>query len=315
MRERAQILLAMNNQQQIALLQEILAHTLHELTVLTDGEEAFAHLQQKKTDLLFLDLKLPSLSGYEICRRVKQSSVTRFLPVVITSSLENAEERIKAIELGADDFLRFPLQAKELLARVKSLLHSKFLHNDLDTSESVLFSLVAALEAKDSFTHGHSERVATLSVELGALLGLAERELSYLHRGGLLHDIGKIGIKEAILLKAEGLTDDEFDHIKTHPTKGYDICSRLKSLEPSLAVIRSHHERIDGKGYPDKLTADEIPFMAKIAAVADSFDAMTHNRPYRHAMSAQKALSIFAREKENGQWEPQIVDALLSIKG
>ena len=134
-----------------------------------------------------------------------------------------------------------------------------------------------------------------------------------MRKGSLLHDIGKIGIKESILLKPGKLTEEEMAHIRSHPSRGYDICEPLKSLEPCLAIIRSHHERIDGQGYPDGLKGEEIPLPAKITAVADAFDAMTTDRPYRKGMSKETALKIFENEMDSGQWDPNVVKILLDM--
>lgn len=313
MQRAPRLLIVDDHPENIQALEEHLHHLSYDLDTAHDGEEAVEKIFNSPPDLILLDLTLPSLSGFEICRRIKRHPKTQFIPVIITTAMQENDDRLKAIELGADDFLAIPVNRDELVMRIRSLLHVKFLHDDLDTSESILFSLVRALEAKDSFTHGHSERVAKLSMELGKCLGLSDRDLHPLHKGGLLHDIGKIGVKESVLLKPDKLTDEEMAHIKTHPEQGYDICLPLKTLGPCLPVIRSHHERLDGKGYPDGLVDAEIPLLAKITAVADTFDAMTHNRPYRSAMTKPQALAIFAREKKSGQWAPEIVHALLHI--
>ncbi|MBI4211183.1 MAG: HD domain-containing protein, partial [Deltaproteobacteria bacterium] len=262
---------------------------------------------------ILLDLMIPKFSGFEICRRIKRDPKTQFVPIIVTTPLTHQDDRLKAIQFGADDFLS-SLASEELAPRIKFLLHMKFLHDDLDTSESILFSLVSALEAKDSFTKGHSERVSGLAADVGRYLSLSDREITALRKGGLLHDIGKIGVREDVLLKAEKLTDDEMNHIKTHPARGYEICAPLGSLSNCLPIIRSHHERVDGKGYPDGIEDRKIPLLAKITAVADAFDAMTHNRPYRKAMPEKQAIKIFAKEQRTGQWDPDIVQAFLDFK-
>ena len=286
----------------------------YQIAATHDGEMALEHIDKNPPDLILLDLMLPKISGFELCRQLKRSEENRFIPIIVTTALEDEEDRLKAIELGVDDFVTTPINHVELSARIKSLLKVKHLLDDLDTSESILFSLVEALEAKDPYTSGHSRRVSSLAVELAQHLGIHGHKLDNIRKGGLLHDIGKIGVKEAVLLKENRLTDDEMDNIKTHPARGYDICVPLKSLEPCLPIIRSHHERVDGDGYPDCLKGNEIPLDAKITAVADTFDAMTENRPYRQGMPTAKALSIFAKEINSGQWDPKVVRALLHVK-
>jgi len=221
--------------------------------------------------------------------------------------------QLRAIELGADDFLVKPINKLELMTRIKSLLRMKLMHDDLDTSESILFSLAQALEAKDFYTSGHSERVAELAVKIARRIGMQDFEIENIRKGALIHDIGKIGVKESILLKPGRLTDEEMAHIRTHASRGYEICEPLKSLEPCLAIIRSHHERMDGGGYPDGLKSDEIPIAARIASVADAFDAMTTDRPYRKGMTVQEACAIFENEIGSGQWDPSCVRVLLEV--
>lgn len=283
----------------------------YQLNIVHDGESACELLKKRPFDLVIVDLMLPGISGFEICQRLKSEKGTRFIPIIAISSVENQNDRLKAIEIGADEYMLKPIDRMELTARVKSLLRMKLMHDDLDTSESILFSLAGALEAKDCYTSGHSERVAKLGVEIGRRMGLKQRDLDSIRKGGLIHDIGKIGTKEAILLKNGKLNVEERNHIEQHSSRGFEICAPLKSLEPCLAIIRSHHERIDGRGYPDGLKGDEIPTAAKITAVADAFDAMTTDRPYRRGMSTADAMERINSERDSGQWDPDCIDALV----
>jgi len=307
------ILIVDDNKVNVELLRTQLKHYQYDLDTAYDGEEALDKIQKNRPDLVLLDLMMPKISGFEICKSIKRNKDTQFIPVIVITALQELDDKLKAIELGADDFLVKPINRLELVTRIKSLLHMKFLHDDLDTSESILFSLAQALEAKDFYTKGHSERVSDIAVKLSIELGFSEREQENFRRGGLLHDIGKIGIKESILLKPGKLTEEEMAHIRSHPARGYDICSPLKTLEPCLPIIRSHHERIDGQGYPDGLKGEEIPLAARITAVADAFDAMTTDRPYRRGMTHETALKIFENEIDSGQWDPKVVKTLLKI--
>lgn len=313
MEKKPKILIVDDNKVNVELLRSQLKPYQYNLEVSYDGEDALSKINVSPPDLVLLDLMMPKISGFEICRSIKQNKDTQFIPVIVITALQELDDKLKAIELGADDFLVKPINRLELTTRIKSLLHMKSLHDDLDTSESILISLAEALEAKDFYTRGHSERVAEIVMLIGKYLGIPERDLDYMRKGSLLHDIGKIGIKESILLKPGKLTDEEMAHIRSHPSRGYDICSPLKSLEPCLTIIRSHHERIDGEGYPDGLKGEEIPTPAKITAVADAYDAMTTDRPYRKGMNKDTALKIFENEIESGQWDPKIVKALLDV--
>lgn len=313
MDQQPKILIVDDNKVNVELLRTQLKHYNYELDTAYDGEEALDKIQTNRPDLVLLDLMMPKISGFEICKQIKHNKDTQFIPVIVITALQELDDKLKAIELGADDFLVKPINRLELITRIKSLLHMKFLHDDLDTSESILFSLAQALEAKDFYTRGHSERVAELAVKLAMTMGFSEREEENMRRGGLLHDIGKIGIKESILLKPGKLTEEEMAHIRSHPARGYDICSPLKTLKPCLPIIRSHHERYDGDGYPDGLKGEKIPLKARITAVADAFDAMTTDRPYRKGMAVDIALKIFENEIDSGQWDPNVVKALMKI--
>jgi len=313
MEGKPRILIVDDHKVNVDLLKAQLKAFPYELDTAYDGEEALAKVFATKPDLVLLDLMMPKVSGYEVCRTIKQHKETRFIPVVVITALSDLEDKLKAIELGADDFLVKPFNKVELATRIQSLLRVKEMHDDLDTSENILFSLVKALEAKDGYTRGHSERVALYATQLATHLGLSEKEIEILRKGALLHDIGKIGVKENVLLKPGALTPEEMTHIQSHPSVGYDICKPLHSLSPCLCVIRHHHERFDGKGYPDHLEGKKISPIAMITSVVDAFDAMVTDRPYRKRFPTEKALKIFADERNTGQWDPVVIDAFLDM--
>ena len=261
------ILIVDDNKVNVELIKAQLKPYNYNIQIAYDGEEALEKIDTNPPDIVLLDLMMPKISGYEVCRSIKQNKETQFIPVIIITALQELEDKIKAIELGADDFLVKPFNKLELTTRIKSLLHMKSMHDELETSENVLFSLASALEAKDKYTKGHSERVSMIAVDIARVMKLPERDVEILHKGGLLHDIGKIGVREDILLKEGKLTGEEMKHVQEHTTIGYVICAPLKSLEEALSCIRSHHERFDGKGYPDGLKGDEIPLRGQIMAV------------------------------------------------
>ncbi len=311
--KQPKILIVDDNKVNIELLRAQLKSYSYTIETALDGEEALAKIAASPPDMVLLDLMMPKISGYEVCRSIKQNRATQFIPVIVITALQELDDKLKAIELGADDFLVKPFNKLELITRIKSLLRMKELHDDLDHSENILFSLAEALEAKDIYTRGHSERVAKYSIEIAKRLGFSPREIEVIRKGGLLHDIGKIGVREDILLKPGRLTDEEMAHVKSHPQRGFDICQSLKSLEDALPCIRSHHERFDGSGYPDSLQNDHIPLFGQILAVADSYDAMTTDRPYRKALPKETAIKILEDEINSGQWNPDIVRIFLQI--
>ncbi len=311
--KQPRILIVDDNKVNIELLRAQLKSYSYTIETAFDGEEALAKIAASPPDMVLLDLMMPKISGYEVCRSIKQNRDTQFIPVIVITALQELDDKLKAIELGADDFLVKPFNKLELITRIKSLLRMKELHDDLDHSENILFSLAEALEAKDIYTRGHSERVAKYSIEIAKRLGFSSREIEVVRKGGLLHDIGKIGVREDILLKPGRLPDEEMAHVKSHPQRGFDICQSLKSLENALPCIRSHHERYDGGGYPDCLKNDHIPMFGQILAVADSYDAMTTDRPYRKALPKETAIKILEDEINSGQWNPDIVRIFLQI--
>ncbi len=307
------VLIVDDNQANVELLRMQLKPYEYTLEIAYNGEEALEKVKAFHPDLILLDLMMPKMDGYEVCQILKKDKNTWFIPIIVVTALRELQDKLKAIEIGADDFLIKPYNKLELVTRVKSLLRLKELHDDLDTSENILFSLARALEAKDIYTRGHSERVATFSANLAEAIGLSHREIEIIRKGALLHDIGKIGIRESVLLKPGRLTAEELEHVREHPVKGYDICCSLQSLSPTLSVIRNHHERYEGGGYPDCMCADQIPLPARIASIADSYDAMTTNRPYRKGIKAQDALEVFVKERDLGQWDPRLVDEFIKL--
>jgi putative two-component system response regulator len=310
---KPKVLIVDDNETNVELICMHLKPFNYELIKAYDGEQAIEIVQQNEPDLILLDLMMPKISGYDVCKKIKSNPKTALIPVIIITALRELDDKIKAIDLGADDFLVKPFNKLELLTRIKSLLRLKTLYDELDHCEAVVFTLVETLEAKDIYTRGHSERVAKYSVILGKEMGLSSYELDELNRGSLLHDIGKIGVKDAVLNKVDKLTGEELAHIRTHPARGYEICKSLKSFKNLLPIIRSHHERMDGKGHPDGLAGDEIPVMARICSITDAFDAMTSNRPYRKGISPIQAANIFEREMNSGQWDPEIIKVFVKL--
>jgi putative two-component system response regulator len=249
------------------------------------------------------------MNGFEVCRRIKATPETRLTPVILITGLSATEDRIEGINAGADDLLSKPIDFNELLARSRSLLRLKQFTDELENAEAVLFSLAYSIEARDPYTRGHCERLAEMSARLAEKLGLSEEHIKALRRAGIVHDIGKVVVPDAILLKPGPLTEEETAVMRKHPVVGERICAPLRTFRLVLPIIRHHHEKHDGSGYPDGLRGGEIPLTAAILQLADVYDALTTNRPYRMASSQDVALRIMEEEAERGWWNRDLFDA------
>lgn len=278
-----------------------------------DGAEALEKLKDDPLpDLVILDVMMPGLNGYQVCQEIKNAHDTRRIPVMLLTALQEYDDKVKGFEAGADEFLSKPVDKLELLLRVKSLLRTKRLNEDLESARDVIYTLALAIEANDPYTRGHSERVAEYGYRLAARLGLDEDMRETIRNAGILHDVGKIGISEAILQKPGPLTAKELILVQDHPAIGEKICKPLRSANLLLTVIRHHQECFDGQGYPDHLAGDEIPIEARIVSVCDAFDAMTSPRPYRPPMSRKQAEDTLHREAGK-QWDPEVVARFLEL--
>ncbi len=290
------------------LIQAYLSGIDCEVRLAEDGESALDIVETEPPDLVLLDVQMPGLDGYDVCRRIKAMPGGRLLPVVMITALGETDDRVQALEAGADDFMTKPVERAELVARVRSALRLKALYNTLDSAEHVIFSLAAAVEAKDSFTERHTQRVGEFARHLGRRMGLPDYTLDTLYRGGIIHDIGKIGVPDSILLKPGPLDEHETARMQAHVSIGESIVRPLRSATNLLPIIRHHHERYDGRGYPDGLRAREIPRLARIVSVCDAFDALVNDRPYRLRRSVEEATAVLVAGA-GSQWDPETVDA------
>jgi putative two-component system response regulator len=263
-----------------------------EIRLAEDGPTALDIIETDRPDLVLLDVQMPGLDGYEVCRRIKSMPRGRLLPVVMITALNHSADRVAALEAGADDFMSKPVERAELVARVRSALRLQALYNTLDSAEQVIFSLAAAVEAKDAFTECHTQRVGESARYLGRRLGLPEFALDALYRGGIIHDIGKIGVPDAILLKPGPLNEVETARMREHVAIGEAIVRPLQSGANLLPIIRHHHERYDGRGYPDGLRGRQIPRLARVVSLCDAFDALVNDRPYRARLSSEEAVAV-----------------------
>jgi len=309
----ATILVADDNEANGALLSEILEEVGYRTIRVRTGAEALLKITNGDSDLALLDVRMPDKSGLEVCTAIKSNPSTRFVPVILVTGLCAASDRIQGIVSGADDFLNKPVNPQEVRARVKSLLRLKSYIDELENAEIVLTSLATSIEAKDPYTHGHCERLSNYSVALGKKVGLSEELCIALRKGGIVHDIGKVAVPERILLKPERLTPEEWYIMKQHPAVGERICAPLRSFRAVLPIIRHHHEKLDGTGYPDGLKGDEIPITARVLQAVDIYDALTTDRPYRPALPVEEALETMRSEAKRGWWDCALIDEFESL--
>jgi putative two-component system response regulator len=270
-----------------------------------DEEELFAASRSREIHLLILDSTDPD--SFEVCRRFKEARSANLTPVLMLLENEDIEGQINALDCGADELIAKPFHPDLLRTRIRAILRHKNAMDQLEQSETVLFALAHTIESKDMSMSGHCERIATFSVALGMSIGLPRPHLLTLYRGGYLHDIGKVAVPDSILFKPGPLTAGEWHVMKSHTTKGEEICRSLRSLGAVRPIIRSHHERWDGSGYPDGLSGPGIPLLARILQLADVYDALTSARVYKPALTPEEALAVMQEETDRGWRDPKLM--------
>ena len=305
---KATILVADDDEINREFLAEILMREGYSVVRAEDGEQALKAIESKLVDLALLDVMMPGKTGFEVCRTIKSRPETFFTPILLVTGLTRVDHRIEGITCGADDFLTKPVNRLELLARTRSLLRLKEFTDELESAETVLFSLALSIEAKDPYTKGHCDRLAKYSVAIADRLGLPQEQRVALRRAGVVHDIGKTAVPEQILVKRGPLTDSEWTVMRQHPVVGERICAPLRSFRLVLPIIRHHHEKLDGSGYPDGLKGDQIPVTARILQITDIYDALTTDRSYRAALPQDVALEIMHEEARRGWWDTALLD-------
>ena len=292
------------------LLREILRPLGYQVREAADGDEALAAVAESTPDLILLDLMMPRLNGYEACRALKNDPRTRLVPIIILTTLEQLQDKIKAIDLGADDFLNKPFHTIELTTRVRSLLSLKHFTDEFELAAKVLRSIALVVEGRDRYTGDHCKRLGEYAVRIGKTLGLDQVDLETLWLGGIFHDLGKIAVSDLVLNKPAPLTPEEFALMKTHPAVGADLCGAMRTMERVIPLIRHHHEKLDGSGYPDGLAGKEIPLLVRIITAVDVYDALATARPYRKALPHETCMTILRDEAARGWWDRDIVEKL-----
>lgn len=307
------VLLVDDDPLQRTLIDEILESPQYEVAFAQSGKEGLSMLEEDVFDVVLTDRRMPGMDGDEFCRRVRNELAMPMQPILMVTGSTAADDIMAGLSSGADDLLRKPYHPSELRARVNAAVQRKRFTDQLDSTESTLFALARMVEAKDENTGDHCSRLAHKAVALGQAMGLSTAELMALRRGGVLHDIGKLGIPDAILLKPGPLTDEEWAVMRQHTTIGHQLVSNLKSMKLTAPIIRHHHERWDGSGYPDCLAGEDIPLLARVFQIVDIHDALTYARPYKPGMSPEQAGTILAEEAARGWRDPYITDVFLDL--
>jgi putative nucleotidyltransferase with HDIG domain len=296
------------------------------------GKEGLAMLREHRPDLVISDVMMPEMDGYAFCKEVKSDPDFKHIPIILVTAKVGADVLAQGIDSGANDYIAKPFDTVELKARIRSLLRTRTIEEALALANynlkvrtddlmdkqrtllnSTVKSLVSTIEAKDNYTKDHSLRVSRYSLAIARRMGFAERELYDLELAALLHDVGKIAVPEELLQRKEKLTKEEFEYIKTHPVHGSNIIKPITEFKTISSIVLAHHEHYDGKGYPNGLYKDDIPLGARVMAVADAYDAMTSERPYRAALSHNFTVKEIVR-CSGTQFDPAIVDVFLEIQ-
>lgn len=296
-----------------AMVRAILEPQDIEVTEAHNGDSALERMAQTEFDAVVLDVIMPGMDGFEVCRYIREEMGLNLTPVIMLTSLGSPDDVAMGLQSGATDFVTKPYNSIELVARVKSAVHQKRLTDRLDDTESVLFALARMVEAKDQNTRDHCDRLSHMAVVFGQSLGCEFEELDALRRGGILHDIGKLGIPDAVLLKEGPLTDAEWVLMREHPVIGARLCSPLRTMKKTVDIIHYHHEKWNGSGYPEGLAGPDIPLLARIFQIVDIYDALTTARPYKAAFPVEEAVRVMEEETGKGFWDPDLMGRFLAI--
>ena len=307
------VLIVDDYHENVTALRQLLERKGYDVLTASNGRDALHLVHRERPDLVLLDVVMPEVSGLDVCASLKNVAETSLTPVVLVSAVQERGLRLEGLDAGADDFLSKPIDIDELYARVRSLIRLKRLTDDLESAEALFLTLGRIIEARDPYTEDHCDRLAQMATALGSALNLERADLDALYRGAFLHDIGKIAIPDRVLLKKGRLTPDEYLLMQQHPVIGDDLCSTVRSFEAVRGIVRHHHERLDGRGYPDGLAGDEIPLLARIVSIVDVFDALTTDRPYRKALEVDVALEMMQGDAKAGWCDTAMLDLFIDV--
>ncbi len=307
-----------------AVIEALLSGEPYILHFSENGKQGLAEAQELMPDVILLDVMMPEMSGFDVCRAIRSTYALREVPIILITALDDRDSRIEGLRAGADDFLTKPFDGIELLARLHGIIRLnryrhiadqrrelEALHQELLVSyDKTIEGWSHALDLRDEETEGHTLRVTEKTIALARLAGMDEEQLQHIRRGALLHDVGKLGIPDAILLKPGKLTSDEWEVMRRHPVHAYEWLSDIPYLESALDIPYCHHEKWDGTGYPRGLKGTEIPLAARLFAVVDVWDALTSDRPYRQGMSASEAREYILAQS-GVHFDPDVVQLFI----
>ena len=309
--DRASIVIAEDDLATRALLRATLERADYAVREFDNGADALIDIRRSPTDVALLDIGMPGMDGLEVTRALRRTPATALLPIILVTARGRTEDKVSGLDAGASDFVTKPFEPVELLARVRANLRLSSALSRLEATQDVLVALASAVDAKDPATEHHCGRVAERAVQLARLAGLEQSGVEAVGYGAVLHDVGKIGIREDVLRKPGLLTDEERAEMQRHPLIGAEILRPLRLGRWVSPIVRAHHERWDGGGYPDGLQGEGIPIGARVVAIVDAHDAMTHDRPYRARLSDEEALEELRRNRAL-QFDPELTDLFVA---
>lgn len=295
------------------LLRDLLEAEGYRVREAVDGNEAILAVAHDPPDLILLDAVMPGRDGFSVTAALKSDPATRLVPIVMVTALSTLEDKLHAVALGVDDFLTKPINAAELRTRVRSLLALKRFTDELEHAARVLESLASVVERRDGYTGLHCQRVGAYARLVGSAMGLDEESLDVVRLGGVLHDLGKVAMPDEVLRKPGRLSDEERRLIETHAPIGADLCLPMRTMERSVPILRHHHERLDGTGYPGKLRGDQISLEVRVVTVVDIYDALSTRRPYREPTPPEVSMKILHEEAGRGWWDTRVVECLADM--
>jgi putative two-component system response regulator len=295
-------------------MRDYIEHIGYTVRDVASAAEALAEIAREFPDLILLDVRMPGVTGIELCRQLKSDPVTHLIPVVLLTAERELDSRVAGLAAGADDYFTKPVHPRELGARLRSLIRLKRVLEELEEAESLITSLALTIEARDPYTAGHCLRLAACAMAFGERLGLGEEELKALRLGGFLHDLGKIAVPDGVLLKAGPLSPDERKLMEEHPAAGDRLVLPMRTLGLVRPIIRHHHERWDGRGYPDRIGGEEVPLLARLMAIVDVYDALCTQRPYKTPVREEEVLKSLHAGAGTGQFDPELVRVFLEMR-